>query len=83
MLKTRTQDKNDLDMRMKRGLAIIQNNGKSIVENEDGSFLSHPSRRMVKPMKSGYLGTNSFAPVLTLSIVKLTPVNIFTQSNYG
>jgi len=35
---------NDSDMRMKRGLAIFENNGKSIIENEDGSF-SVPSQQ--------------------------------------
>ena len=35
---------NNSDMRMKRGLAILESHGKSIVENEDGSF-SVPSQR--------------------------------------
>jgi hypothetical protein len=29
---------NDSDARMTRGLALLENNGKSIIENADGSF---------------------------------------------
>lgn len=40
---TKPETKHDSDMRMKRGLALLESNGKSIVENEDGSF-SVPSQ---------------------------------------
>src|SRR6266516_3714899 len=38
-----TANYRDSDMRMKRGMDIFQSNGKSITENEDGSF-SVPSQ---------------------------------------
>jgi hypothetical protein len=67
---------------MTRGLALLENNGKSINENADGSF-AVPSQRAIRLMKSGYLVTDSFAPVLILNIVRLMPVNTFTPLNYG
>ena len=76
------QDNNESEARMTRGLALIQSNGKSILENADGSLPS-PLRRVIKLMKLGYLVTGSFAPVLTLSIARLTLVNTFMLSSYG
>lgn len=58
------QDKHNSDMRMKRGMEILQSNGKSITENEDGSF-SVPSQMQTSIVYDG-LVQFGFVPVLIL-----------------
>ena len=46
---------NESDARMTRGLALLQNNGKSILENADGSF-AVPSQTSDKTYEVRLLG---------------------------
>ena len=70
---------------MKRGLALLENNGNSIRENADGSF-AIPSQTSDKTYEVRLLGAGDryvSVPVLILSFARLMLVSTFILSSYG
>jgi hypothetical protein len=69
---------------MKRGLALLENNGKSILENADSSF-AVPSQTSDRTYEVRLLGADNryVCTCPDFSIVRLTLVSTFMLSDYG